>query len=81
VVTTPLRLAFVKSAGFFDAGFLFESMGCPFPALSRSCLPQNVRLPGGSNQGWMKSNDRIPIPVTFVARRLSRMPALCLKWW
>jgi len=32
------------------------------------CLSQNVRLLGGSNQGWMKSDDRIPIPVTFVAR-------------
>jgi hypothetical protein len=36
-------------------------------------LSQNVRLLGGSNQGWMKSDDSIPIPVTFVARRLSRM--------
>jgi hypothetical protein len=26
VVKNLLRLAFVKSAGFFDAGFLFESM-------------------------------------------------------
>jgi hypothetical protein len=29
VVKNLLRLAFVKSAGFFDAGFLFESMGSP----------------------------------------------------
>jgi hypothetical protein len=29
-------------------------------------LSQNVRLFGGSNQGWMKSDDSIPIPVMFV---------------
>jgi hypothetical protein len=36
----------------------------------RYSLSQNVRLLGGSNQGWMKSDDSIPIPVTFVARGL-----------
>jgi hypothetical protein len=29
----------------------------------------------------MKSDDSIPIPVTFVARRVSRIPTLCLKLW
>jgi hypothetical protein len=73
VVKNFLRLAFVKSVGFFDAGFLFESMGSPLlgrfslapsecfeeTSFSRSCLSQNVRLLGGSNQGWMKSDDSI----------------------
>jgi hypothetical protein len=71
VVKNLLRLAFVKSAGFFDAGFLFDSMGSPLPkrfslapsecfegtSFSCCCLSQNVRLLGGSNQGWRKSGD------------------------
>jgi hypothetical protein len=71
VVKNLLRLAFVTSAGFFDAAFLFESMGSTLLALfslvpsecfegtsfSCFCLSQNVRLLGGSNQGWMKSGD------------------------
>jgi hypothetical protein len=71
VVKNLLRLAFVESAGFFDAGFLFEFMASPLLALfslapsecfegtsfSCFCFSQNVRLLGGSNQGWMKSGD------------------------
>jgi hypothetical protein len=40
VVTTPLQLAFVTSAGFFDAGFLFDSMGSPLLAVFSLALSE-----------------------------------------
>jgi hypothetical protein len=42
-------------------------------SFSRFSLAQNARPFGGSNQGWMKSDESIPISLAFVARRLSRM--------